>query len=237
MSRTDIEWCRNEDGTKGWTVNPVKGLCPMCCSDGDGKEYCYARRMYHRFGWNPAIRYTPAAFDSVMRQGGPGQRIFVGSTMELFGSWVEPHVMPDILENVVGPFPQRTFIFLTKRPRELVQYSPWPDNCWVGASVTDDVMLTHTWRHLRDVKARVRFVSFEPLLSWGMPAEDTEWTLRDAGINWIIIGQKTPVGKDIPISWVMDIERAVGKVGIPVFEKDNMARLMSRPLRQEWPGR
>ena len=43
MNKTKIEWC-------DYTLNPVKGLCPVGCS------YCYARRLYRRFGWNPKIR-------------------------------------------------------------------------------------------------------------------------------------------------------------------------------------
>ena len=164
MSRTNIEWCVNEDGTRGWTVNPVKGMCPMDCKDLAGKPYCYARRLYQRFGWNPEVRYVPAAFDEVMRQGGPGQRVFVGSTMELFGPWVPKYVIPDILENVVGPFPQRTFIFLTKMPRQLAQYNPWPDNCWVGCSVTNQAQYDDAMAHLPTVKAMVKFLSLEPLL-------------------------------------------------------------------------
>ncbi len=44
MNKTKIPWC-------DYTINPVKGLCPMAC------EYCYARKMYKRFKWNPVIRY------------------------------------------------------------------------------------------------------------------------------------------------------------------------------------
>ena len=43
MKKTDIEWC-------DYSINPVKGLCPVGC------EYCFARRLYKRFKWNPEIR-------------------------------------------------------------------------------------------------------------------------------------------------------------------------------------
>ena len=234
MSRTNIEWCVNEDGTKGWTVNPVKGMCPMDCKDLRGQPYCYARRLYQRFGWNPEVRYVPAAFDEVMRQGGPGQRIFVGSTMELFGPWVPRHVMLDILENVVGPFPQRTFIFLTKRPQELEKYNPWPENCWVGFSATDWESFIYGGEAIQGVQARVRFVSFEPLL--GPVRVDTLNKLL-LGLDWVIIGQKTPVRDAIPARWVADISGAAEAAGVPVFEKDNLREhCLSRTLRRRgWP--
>ena len=31
MNKTKIEWVKNNDGTQGYTINPVKGLCPMAC--------------------------------------------------------------------------------------------------------------------------------------------------------------------------------------------------------------
>lgn len=40
----------NPIGWIDYTWNPVKGLCPEAC------EYCYARRIYARFHYDPAIR-------------------------------------------------------------------------------------------------------------------------------------------------------------------------------------
>ena len=54
MNLTKIEWC-------DYTINPVKGLCPMACS------YCYARRMYKRFKWNPEIRFLWSWDESLTR--------------------------------------------------------------------------------------------------------------------------------------------------------------------------
>ena len=45
MNKTKRPWT-------DYTLNPVKGLCPMAC------PYCYARAMYKRFKWNPKIRIT-----------------------------------------------------------------------------------------------------------------------------------------------------------------------------------
>lgn len=38
MNKTKIPWC-------DYTINPVKGLCPVDCKDNEGKSYCYARRL------------------------------------------------------------------------------------------------------------------------------------------------------------------------------------------------
>ena len=48
--------------------------------------------------------------------------------------------------------------------------------------------------------------------------------LEEAGINWVIIGQQTPVRKaTIPkIEWISEIVEACDKAGISVFLKDNL---------------
>lgn len=46
MNRTRISWVRNPDGTQGYTWNPVTGCMHGC-------DYCYARKMSHRFSGFP----------------------------------------------------------------------------------------------------------------------------------------------------------------------------------------
>jgi protein gp37 len=75
MQKSKIEWT-------DYTINPVKGLCPVACS------YCYARRMYKRFKWDETIRMLEKPFGDKFYK--PGDRVFVGSTMDLFGDWIKP---------------------------------------------------------------------------------------------------------------------------------------------------
>ncbi|GAH61451.1 unnamed protein product [marine sediment metagenome] len=67
MSQSGIEWT-------DWTLNPIKGKCPVAC------PYCYARKMYDRFRWNPEVRFVPSVFNDLPKK---PVRVFVGSTMEL----------------------------------------------------------------------------------------------------------------------------------------------------------
>lgn len=225
MNKTKIEWA-------DYTINPVKGLCPVAC------DYCYARAMYKRFKWNPEIRYIGRTelFNQVLRipRDKPA-RIFMGSTFELFGDWMEPYWMRDILE-VVNTFSFFTFIFLTKQPQNLARC--FPDNCWIGVSATDDVMVTKAWKWLKPIQSKVKYISVEPLLSWGMSVKDCEWTIKDAGIRWVIIGALTPYSpKTAPqIEWVQEIVEACDKACVPVFLKDNLKSLMGGDnMRQELP--
>ena len=209
-----IEWCDK-------TINPVKGKCPVACS------YCYARRMYDRFKWNPEIRWDSVGYlknDWGIATLKKPSKIFVGSTMELFGEWVT-RMMRQTIFQVTRRYPQHTFIFLTKRPDRLAEWSPFPENCWVGVSCTNDVDFTNrAWKYLKNVKATVKFVSFEPLLGWRMSVDDTRFTLESAGINWVIIGQQTPASvKTAPeMDWIRNIVLAADKINVPVFLKDNL---------------
>ena len=206
MAKTKIDWC-------DFSINPVKGLCPMAC------EYCYARRMYKRFHWDETIRYD----DMVWQTGSPiynGSKVFVGSTMELFGEWVKPDWLNYIFD-YVRSLPNLTFIFLTKQPRNLLKWSPFPDNCWVGSSVTNAIQQSNAYVGLGRIRASVKFISYEPLLNNVFMEPQF---LEDAGINWIIIGQQTPVRPSTQpkVEWIREIVEAADITGVPVFFKDNL---------------
>uniref|UniRef100_A0A6M3J573 DUF5131 family protein n=1 Tax=viral metagenome TaxID=1070528 RepID=A0A6M3J573_9ZZZZ len=238
MQKTKIEWC-------DYTINPVKGLCPMACS------YCYARAMYKRFKWNPEIKFNDEVFLPLVDIKKPS-RVFVGSTMELFGDWVTDWEMRGILGLCGSPTLQHhTFIFLTKQPQNLIKFSPFPDNCWVGMSVTRGGIGDASAGAIpcfEDIEAKVKFVSFEPLLS------QIEFDCYTDFVDWVIIGAQTPRSeKAFPKwSWVREIIEAADKASIPVFLKPNLGLLEyscegSAPfykrhqtgtwkIRQEMPG-
>ena len=216
MNKTAIEWC-------DYTINPVKGLCPMAC------DYCYARRMYKRFKWNPEITWDEKCLLDLRKIKEPS-RIFVGSTMELFGKWVNKEAMEYIL-SFPPDYPEHTFIFLTKQPQNLIKWSPFPDNCWVGISTTSFEQFGLGLMYLQNIKATVKFLSFEPLLSQitdhhsqynsKMMARDFEFT----GISWVIIGAQTKPTVYPRIEWVQEVVESADKAGIPVFLKDNLKPL------------
>ncbi len=124
---------------------------------------------------------------------------------------------------MVGQFPQHTHIFLTKRPENLIKWSPLPDNCWVGLSVdgTENAPLLRVYNGLAKTQAKVKFISFEPLLADPkLDSRDLEW----AGIGLVIIGQQTPIKKATKpkIEWIAEIVEACDKAGIAVFLKNNL---------------
>lgn len=229
MNKSKIEWC-------DYTINPVKGSCPNSqCPLFTDK--CYARRMYKRFKWNPEIRFEDdVLYPGLPLPGADGDKYFIGSTIELFGDWVKGVWLIDIFD-FVKLYPKRTFIFLTKRPENLIKWSPFPDNCWVGASATNEQMYWDATRYLHGIRASVKFLSFEPLLDRvmcagspykieGMPlvSLNEPQHLRSCGISWVIIGAQSPYSKKTAPKWewVKEIIDACDKAGVPVFLKNNL---------------
>ncbi len=215
MQKSRIEWT-------DYTLNPIKGLCPIDCKDSQGKSYCYARRMYKRFKWNFEIRFEDNDWSIPV-----GSRVFVGSTIDLFHEKTIqflPHIMKRVDDS-----PGVTFIFLTKCPQNLPR--AWPDNCWVGCSATNGDMCYDALESLYHIKAAVKFISFEPLLDKINSGECSDCYrlggLKEAGIGWVIIGQQTPCKAiTMPkVEWVEQIVETADEARIPVFLKDNLYSL------------
>ncbi len=221
MARTKIEWC-------DYTINPVKGLCPVACS------YCYARRMYKRFKWNPEIRWESGTGRFLKKLTKPS-RIFVGSTMELWGDWIKDEWMQFIFQ-AVKLYPEHTFIFLTKQPQNLIKGSPFPDNCWVGVSATNPHQLAAADAWLSRIDSKVKFVSLEPFLSMDeCDLNNTRLTWeRWWSINWLIIGQQTPIkASGFPtVKAITEIMTLADKHNVPIFLKNNLRGFL--PFRQHY---
>lgn len=89
--------------------------------------------------------------------------IFVCDMGELFGPWL-PREWTEQVLSIIRGYPQHRFYLLTKQPQELAKWSPFPDNCWVGVSVTNQSQYDEAIKHLEGIQAAVKFLSIEPLL-------------------------------------------------------------------------
>lgn len=242
MTKTKIEWC-------DYTINPVKGKCPIAC------PYCYARRMYDRFKWNPQIRYEDPFWQFYQLKNKKPSRVFVGSTIELFGDWIRPEWHHSIF-SYCRAYPEHSFLFLTKLPQNLPTViasigGSLPENCWIGVTATTMITYQAARNILPDVQSRIKFISFEPLLERVIMTDTAYLTpLEDVFCDWVIIGQQTPATKktEPKIEWVKEIVEAADKAGIKVFLKDNLENMIlsntgydhilldsDRMIRQELP--
>lgn len=215
MNKTKIEWT-------DYTLNPIKGKCKMGCS------YCYARKLYDRFKWNPNIKFMPEYMLDVVTVKKPS-KIFLCSTHELFGDWIPDDWIGYILDHI-GDYPQHTFQILTKCSLRAMRFN-FPSNVWLGATLNT----FEDWGRgyfLRETSAKLKFFSFEPLLgnffasSYALPLDS---------IRWIIIGAQTQPLVLPEREWVESIIMEADNLSIPVFLKNNLKPLLGENLRQEFP--
>src|SRR5437879_10865153 len=176
MSR--IEWTE-------MTWNPTTG----CTKVSPGCVNCYAEVMARRLhaigapGYEHGFELTlhPERLEQPLRRRQP-TTWFVNSMSDLFHRDVPDSFLDRVFE-VIRATPRHTYQVLTKRAGRLPKYfadRACPDNCWLGVSVEDRRRLARV-EPRRQVAARVRFLSVEPLL------EDLgEFDLT--GIQWVIVG-------------------------------------------------
>lgn len=232
MTRTKIEYVLNPDGSYGYAWNIVSGclngpaVCPVM-------ETCWARVMARRFKSHYAPSFLPAfhisRLQEPLRLKKPAT-IGVSFAGDFFGPGVHRHWQEQVLE-IVRACPEHKFVFLTKAGEQLLSFQ-WPLNASVGVSITGALpdVDRRNLEALRKVDARVRWVSFEPLLApW-------EGDLRN--IQWAVIGAKSGSHARQPqVEWVGDIMEEAGRRGIPLWMKRNLSPPWpTEDLIQELPG-
>ena len=157
--------------------------------------------------------------------------IFVCSQGELFGPWLPKDWTEDVL-HAIEMDPEDRFYLLTKQPAELKKWSPFPSNCYVGVTATGTTMYWRALAELQYIKASVKYVSIEPFLEPIKPLlSSIEYSLKKAGINWLIIGSQTRPYVPPQLDWILDIAKAADGAGIPLFLKNNLAPLPASPAR------
>jgi protein gp37 len=205
-SNSAIEWTEA-------TWNPTRG----CSRVSPGCQNCYAERFAHRLSgpgqtyegltkstqsgprWRGILRQVEEAVDLPLHWRKP-KMIFVNSMSDLF----HENVSIEFLERIFATMRAaswHTFQILTKRADRLRQVAPlltWPANVWMGVSV-ESADYVERIDQLREVDARVRFLSLEPLLG-PLPALDF------TGIAWVIVGGESgPGAREVRAEWVREI--------------------------------
>jgi len=226
--KSKIEWT-------DYTWNPITGCLKNC-------DYCYARKMAENPFYRKAFPYkfVPHFYPERIRELDKipaGSKVFVCSMGELFGTY---HEWTEEVMLAIENHPDITFQVLTKQPQNLIKYSPFSDNCWVGVSTPDWLKFSDALGYLAGIKAKVKFLSFEPLQE-RICFDMMQKLLFSRVVNWVIIGQQTPVKKSTmpKIEWIKEIVDACDKSNVRVFIKNNLKPILPeitcRHLRQEFP--
>jgi protein gp37 len=211
---TRIEWT---DAT--W--NPVSG----CTKITPGCDHCYAERFSERFR---GVKGHPFehGFDLVLRPHKLSEpiswrtprRVFVNSMSDLFQKEI-PKTFIDSVFATMERADWHVYQILTKRSSLMRRYvnerykaGPAPAHIWLGVSIEDQRALTRLV-HLKQTNARVRFISFEPLLQ---AIESVDLT----GINWVIAGGESGPGARVVMpDWVRSIRDQCRSQSVAFFFK------------------
>ena len=195
-----IEWTHS-------TWNPVTG----CTKVSAGCDNCYAERFSERFrgvaghpfesGFDLTLR--PERIDQPKRWRRP-RMIFVNSMSDLFHKEIPDAFVSRVFDTMETAH-WHVYQILTKRSslmREFVNRRyrdrPAPPHIWLGVSIESSSVMSRL-RHLKQTRAAVRFVSFEPLLG-------PVGTLNLSGIHWAIAGGESgPRARPVDISWLREL--------------------------------
>ncbi|MEA5620749.1 phage Gp37/Gp68 family protein [Cronbergia sp. UHCC 0137] len=204
-SNTGIEWT-----DKTW--NPTTG----CNKVSPGCRYCYAEAITERFPKNfpQGFKLTlhPERLEQPKKWRSPS-RIFVNSMSDLFHKDVPFAYLQEIFA-VMRETPWHIYQILTKRDQNLAELASkleWSENIWVGVSV-ENQQYAHRIDALRQVPAKVRFLSCEPLLG--------SLSLNLEGIDWVIVGGESGFHhRPMNPEWVRDILHQTREVEVAFFFK------------------
>ncbi len=220
MNRTSIEWT-----TFSW--NPVTGCDHGCW-------FCYAAKITKRFPKNFPNGFKPTFYPERLKE--PWEckkpsKIFVCSVADIFATWTPKEWRYAILDAIYNCPVKHTFQLLTKNPELIPKGYVFPDNVWVGTTVT---MENGDWKNIEEIKtinAKVKVASFEPLLGL-LPLE-----IDLQGLQWVIIGKLTGSKKvKLDTYWITRILDETRRYGIPVFMKGNLCPQWSKEgLLQQFP--
>ncbi len=197
MAQSSIEWTE-------MTWNPTTG----CDKISAGCKYCYAEIMSKRlqamgiekYKDNFEVRTHESAL-SIPYTWKNSKIVFVNSMSDLFHKDIPLEFIRKVFA-VMNDNPQHVFQVLTKRAERLFELHKelkWTHNIWMGVSVEND-KVRHRIAHLQKTKARVKFLSLEPLIG---PLSNLDLT----NIDWVIVGGESGHRpRPMKPEWVLDIQ-------------------------------
>lgn len=210
MSQSKIEWTEQ-------TWNPTIG----CSKVSAGCNNCYAETMAKRLkamgtpGYENGFEFTlmPSRLLQPLSKKKP-TKYFVNSMSDLFHENMPSHYLDKIFD-VIETTPQHTYQILTKRESNMAKYfkdKKLPENVWIGVSV-ENKRTRQRIDFLREIDAKIRFLSVEPLL------EDIG-KINLTGIHWVIVGGESghearPMKKE----WALNIKKQCEEQGSAFFFK------------------
>ena len=210
MKPSKIEWTEA-------TWNPSIG----CDKISSGCKNCYAEIMANRLkamrtpGYEDGFKFKilPSRLELPLKVSKP-TKFFVNSMSDLFHEQM-PYEYLEMVFTTIKNTPHHTYQILTKREIKLEKYfqeNDVPNNVWLGVTV-ENSKVKHRIEILRNINARIRFLSIEPLL------EDIG-QLDLAKIDWVIVGGESGSNaRRMQPNWAIDIQRQCEEQDVAFFFK------------------
>lgn len=191
----------------------------------------------------PAYWKDPERWNAAAKKEGKRARVFCASLADVF----EDH--PQVVEerrklfDLIERTPFLDWQLLTKRPENMNRLAPsrwrdgWPPNVWAGTTAENEKHLQLRARMLRQVPARVRFLSCEPLLgaidnlleevapcdACALEADGIAretHTCRAPRIHWVIVGGESgSKARPFLLDWARRLVLDCAELGIACFVK------------------
>ena len=218
--QTGISWTDH-------TFNPWWG----CTAIAPGCDNCYAAALDKRTGgdyWNPKVkprRTSPANWRKVLKWNEHAEienrrhRVFCGSMMDWCDNNAPEKALNDLWD-LIRNTPMLDWQLLTKRATRIADCLPydWGDgyqNVWLGVTCEDCKHGYPRIAALREIPAKIRFVSAEPLLDWLYQADR-----HLESVDWLIIGGESgPNFREIPREWFTDLIYLGKQAGCSIWFK------------------
>lgn len=216
--KTGIAWTDS-------TFNPWWG----CTKVAPGCDNCYAATLDRRTGgkhWEPLVEprtmsadnwRKPRKWNKTASESNVRHKVFCGSMCD----WADNHApsgQRDRLWDLIRETPSLDWQLLTKRAPNILKYLPadWEggyENVWLGVTVENKEHGIPRLESLRNIPAKVRFLSVEPLL------EDLG-QIDLTGVHWVIVGGESGYGyRPIKLDWVLNIKEQCAQQNVPFFFK------------------
>jgi protein gp37 len=190
-----------------------------------GCDHCYAERFSERFRGVQGHPFE-TGFDLTLRPDRLLQplswkkprMIFVNSMSDLFHKKIPREYVSKVFDTM-DLAQWHTFQVLTKRSSLLRNFvnsrydkNVAPSHIWLGVSIEDKQSLVRL-KHLKETRAVVRFVSFEPLIG---PIGLVDLS----SIHWVIVGGESgPRARKVDPHWVREIRDQCLDQGVAFFFK------------------
>lgn len=235
-----------------WTDHTHNEWWGCSSTAGAGCDNCYAAVLDRRTGGNyfgigtkPRLtkelnRNKPYRWNREAAASGTRTRVFCGSMMDFFDKNA-PQGAREALWSKIKETSNLDWQILTKRTANVLQMLPhdWSDgypNVWLGATCENRKSGLRRLEQLREIPAKVRFLSIEPLL------EDLGDLTLD-GIDWCIVGGESGAGfRPMNRAWVERVIAQCREQSVAVFFKqwggtssDAGGCLLNEQEIKQWP--